>query len=125
MWRMKREKAGLGCDADLTLVKGKRGASRGGWREPQTVSILHIVLDNIMGGGDGGLQNRLPIRGVLHWAERLQPPLVNFQFAKETSVGPLRAQQWAGLSHRVLHLAQVSSFEICLSVPQSPPLPNV
>lgn len=75
------------------------------------MSILHIVLDNIMeGGGDGGLQNRLPIRGVLHWTEMLQPLLVNFEFAKETSVGPLRAQQWAGLSRRVLHLSQVVIF---------------
>lgn len=61
MWRMKREKAGLGCDADLTLVKGKRGASRGGWREPQTVSILHIVLDNIMGGAMGGFRTDCPL----------------------------------------------------------------
>lgn len=51
----------MGCDAaDQTLVEGERGASRGGRREPQTMSNLHIVMDNTM-GWVGGFRTECPL----------------------------------------------------------------
>ena len=97
----------MGCDAaDQTLVEGERGTIRGGQREPQTMSNLHIVMDNIM-GWVGGFRTEGPLEESCTGHNCSCDPSFNAQFAKETRVRSLRPQHWAGLSSRVLHLTQV------------------
>lgn len=94
----------MGYDVDLTPVKGKREASRRGKRDLR----LQAASTQSWTKNNGGLRSKDCLLEESCVGQKCSLPLpTNFWFTKETRAGPLRPQQWAGLSSRVLHLAQV------------------